>query len=173
MYFFSNSEVYLKYTSFHQKSKSINAVLLKYKQTIYLLLFSNFILHLYFFVGSSRKAWALIDDLKYKWNILEVYLSYTSHTAFSVMEELSILLTYPFYVKKLMPHFWKIFKTQTFQNPNSNLSKLKLFWIYFFLLMLVFVLQWLSLHWEILIMLLSQFPLTFHQIHNGMPHFMA
>ena len=30
-----------------------------------------------------------------------------------------------------------------------------LFWIYFFLLMLVFVLQWLSLHWEILIMLLS------------------
>ena len=36
----------------------------------------------------------------------------------------------------------------------------------FFLLMLVFVLQWLSLHWEILITLLSQFPLTFHQIHN-------
>ena len=35
-----------------------------------------------------------------------------------------------------------------------------LFWIYFFFLMLVFVLQWLSLHWEILIML-SQFPLTF------------
>ena len=36
-----------------------------------------------------------------------------------------------------------------------------LFWIYLFLLMLVFVLQWLSLLWEILIMLLSQFPLTF------------
>ena len=36
-----------------------------------------------------------------------------------------------------------------------------LFWIYFFLLTPVFVLQWLSLHWEILIMLLSQFPLTF------------
>ena len=31
----------------------------------------------------------------------------------------------------------------------------------FFLLTLVFVLQWLSLHWKILIMLLSQFPLTF------------
>ena len=30
--------------------------------------------------------------------------------------------------------------------------------------MLVFVLQWLSLHWEILIMLLSQFP-TFQLIH--------
>ena len=32
-----------------------------------------------------------------------------------------------------------------------------LFWIYLFLLTLVFVLKWLSLHWEILI-LLSQFP---------------
>ena len=32
-----------------------------------------------------------------------------------------------------------------------------LFWIYLFLLTLVFVLQWFSLHWEILIMLLSQF----------------
>ena len=30
-----------------------------------------------------------------------------------------------------------------------------------FLLTLVFVLQWLSVHWEILIILLSQFPLTF------------
>ena len=43
-----------------------------------------------------------------------------------------------------------------------------LFWVYFFLLTLVFILQWLSLHWEILIMLLSQFPLTFYQVHNGM-----
>ena len=47
------------------------------------------------------------------------------------------------------------------------------FWIYFFLLMLVFVLQWLPPHWKILIMLLSQFTLTFHQIHNGMAHFIA
>ena len=39
-----------------------------------------------------------------------------------------------------------------------------------FLLTLVFVLQWLSLHWEILIMFLSELPLTFHHIHNGMPH---
>ena len=31
----------------------------------------------------------------------------------------------------------------------------------------------LSLHWEILIMLLSQFPLTFHHIHKGMPRFIA
>ena len=42
----------------------------------------------------------------------------------------------------------------------------------FFLVMLAFVLQWLSLHWEIL-MMLSQFPLTFHHIHNGRPHLVA
>ena len=42
-----------------------------------------------------------------------------------------------------------------------------------FLLMLLFVLQWLSLHWEILIMLLCQFPLTFYQIYNGMLGFIA
>ena len=46
-----------------------------------------------------------------------------------------------------------------------------LFWIYLFLLTLVFVLQWLSLHWEILIMLSSQFPSNFHHIHSGMPMF--
>ena len=39
-----------------------------------------------------------------------------------------------------------------------------------FLLTLVFVLQWLSLHWESLIMLLSQFSLTFHQIHYDYSH---
>ena len=38
---------------------------------------------------------------------------------------------------------------------------------------LVFVLQWLSLHWEIQIMSLSQFPLTFCQTQNGMPRFIA
>ena len=43
----------------------------------------------------------------------------------------------------------------------------------FILLTLVFVLQWLSLHWEILIMLLSQFPLIFYQIHNEMPRFIV
>ena len=51
-----------------------------------------------------------------------------------------------------------------------------LFWIYFFLLTLIFVLQWLSLYWEILIMLLSQFPLTsqqdapFHRIGHDYSH---
>ena len=47
-----------------------------------------------------------------------------------------------------------------------------LFWISFFLLMLVVVLQWFSLHWEILIML-PQFRLTFHQIQNRMPCFIT
>ena len=48
-----------------------------------------------------------------------------------------------------------------------------LIWSYFFLLMQVFVLQWLYLHWEILMMLLSQFPLTFYQTHNKMPRLIA
>ena len=47
------------------------------------------------------------------------------------------------------------------------------FWIYLFLLMLVFVLQWVSLYWEILIMFLPQFPLTFHHIQNGTSCFIA
>ena len=45
------------------------------------------------------------------------------------------------------------------------------FWIDLFLQMLVFVLLWLSLNWEILIMLWPQFPLTFCQIYNGIPSF--
>ena len=46
------------------------------------------------------------------------------------------------------------------------------FWIYLFLLTLVFVLQWPFLKWEILVML-SQFPLTFYQTQNERPCFMA
>ena len=49
--------------------------------------------------------------------------------------------------------------------------KVLLFWIYLFLLTLVFVPQWLSLHWEILILLLSQFPVAFHQTQMGVPRF--
>ena len=44
-----------------------------------------------------------------------------------------------------------------------------LFKIYPFLVMLVFVLQWLSNHWKILIMLLSQFPLTSIKFTTGCP----
>ena len=58
------------------------------------------------------------------------------------------------------------FPTRT-QTDSHNPGLLDLF-----LLMLVFVLQWLSIHWEILIML-SQFPLTFYHIHSGMPCFIA
>ena len=47
------------------------------------------------------------------------------------------------------------------------------FRIYFFLLTLVLVLQWLSLRREILLKLLSQCPLTFRHIHNGMLRFIA
>ena len=47
------------------------------------------------------------------------------------------------------------------------------FWINFFLLTLVYVLQRLSLHWEILITLLSQFPLTFQKAQDRMPGFIA
>ena len=54
-----------------------------------------------------------------------------------------------------------------------NFSIVLLFWVYFFPLRLLFVLQWLSLHWEIPIMFLCQFPLTFHYIHNEMTHFIA
>ena len=50
---------------------------------------------------------------------------------------------------------------------------LLLFWIYLFLLTLLFDPQWPSFHWEILIKFLSQFPLTYHQIHNGKPRFIA
>ena len=48
-----------------------------------------------------------------------------------------------------------------------------LFWIYLFLLTLVFLLQRLSFNWENLIMLLAQFQLTFHHIHNRMACFIA
>ena len=44
-----------------------------------------------------------------------------------------------------------------------------LFWIYLFLLALVFVLQWPTLHWETLIRLLSQFSLSFRQTQRRCP----
>ena len=48
-----------------------------------------------------------------------------------------------------------------------------LFWVSFFLLILVFLLKWLSLHLENLIMLLPQFPFTFHQTQKGDAYFLA
>ena len=49
-------------------------------------------------------------------------------------------------------------------------SHILLLWICFFILMPVFALQWFP---SILVMLLSQFPQTFHQIDNRIPHFIA
>ena len=46
-----------------------------------------------------------------------------------------------------------------------------LFWIYLFLLTVVFVLLRLSLRWRVI--MLYQFPLTFHHIHYRMPPFIA
>ena len=66
---------------------------------------------------------------------------------------------------------WLRLLTFLLGSQTVNLTVL-LFWIYFILLMLVFVLQWLFLHWESS-MLLSHFPLTFHHIHNEMPCFIA
>ena len=43
----------------------------------------------------------------------------------------------------------------------------------FLLSMVAFDLQWPSLPWEILIMLLSQFPLTFRQTEKGMSYSIA
>ena len=77
-------------------------------------------------------------------------------------------------VKSVVIFWMTLFRWLTFLLGSQTVILIVLlFWIYFFLLTLVFVLQWLSLHWEILIMLLPQFPLTFHHIHNGMPHFIT
>ena len=54
--------------------------------------------------------------------------------------------------------------------PDCDLSLI--FWIELFLLMLVFVVQWLSLSWEILIMLF-QFSFTVCQTQKGMPFFIV
>ena len=67
LYFFSASELYLKYTSFQKKSRSINKVLLKYKQSN-CLFFSVFILY------SSLKAYFYWTSRVQSIN--EVYLKY-------------------------------------------------------------------------------------------------
>ena len=65
-----------------------------------------------------------------------------------------------------------LLKWLTFLSRSQTVILIVLLFLdFFFLLMLEFVLQWLSLHLEILIILLSQFPLTFHQIDNRMPPF--
>ena len=59
----------------------------------------------------------------------------------------------------------------TFLLGSLTVTLIVLFFpVYLSLMMVVFVLQWISLRWDILV-LLSQFPLTFRQTHNGISHF--
>ena len=71
---FSNSQLYFKYTSFQKKSRSVSEVLLEYKQSAFLV-FPVFILHLYFFLGSSLKAYLYWTS--WIWSINEVCLNCT------------------------------------------------------------------------------------------------
>ena len=76
----SNSGVYLKYTSFQKKSWSTYKVLLKYKK-VHFHFFSVFILHLYFSLGSSLKAyfyWTLRV-----WSINDVHLKHKVYFPYS------------------------------------------------------------------------------------------
>ena len=74
-----------------------------------------------------------------------------------LVELIDLLNSVTFFLSQMTLLRWLTF---LLGSPTVILTVL-LFWIYFVLLTLVFVLQWLSFHWEILIMLLSQFPLTF------------
>ena len=56
---------------------------------------------------------------------------------------------------------------------STVICKILFFWISLYLLRLVFVLQWLSFHWEILIRLLSQFTFTFLEAYWRLLHFIA
>ena len=70
-----------------------------------------------------------------------------------------------FYNFSILNDLTQVVNFPTLRSPTVTLTVL-LFWIYLFLLMLVFVLQWLALHWEILIMLLSQLPFSFQKTQN-------
>ena len=61
----------------------------------------------------------------------------------------------------------------SYWDPQLWLSQSSSFGFFFFLLTLAFALQWLSLHWKILIMLFSQFPLTFFWLQKKVPLFIA
>ena len=79
-------------------------------------------------------------------------------------------------IKKIFHSFWRAiiwWKIKIWYRSLTVILTVLLFWIYLFLLMLVFVLQWLSLYWEILTEWLSQFPLNFCQTPREMPCFIA
>ena len=101
----------LEYTSFQKKLRIINEVLLKYKQSIFLGFFV-FILRLYFFLGSSLKAY--FYWISRIWSINKVYLKYTSYIDFPVREwkrsVCSITLPYSIYSLFLPFFVLEIFK---------------------------------------------------------------
>ena len=109
----------------------------------------------------GKTADSFVFDLLYFTQCL-TSLSSINRTFFVFMAWLLLL----FHLRKVSNDL-----TQMVSIPTRILI-VQLFWICFLLLMLVFLLQWLSLHWEILIML-SQFPFTFHQINIDVPRFIA
>ena len=138
--------------------------------------------YLFFFYRSPSSALCMVFD-SISSNIDEVLLINPSANVLSFETLTSIIRTgLPILVELIdLVNFVIIFLSQMtllrglilLLGSQTVILIVLLFWIYFFLLTLVFVLQWLSLHWEILIMLLSQFPLTFQLIQNGMSHFIA
>ena len=81
-------------------------------------------------------------------------------------------LCYNFSIQNDFTQMVRLFPATFLLGSQTVILTVLLFWISIFLPMRAFVLQRLSLHWNILIML-SQFPLTFHHIHNRMIPFIA
>ena len=104
------------------------------------------------------------EELPFSWNLplenpVDSYLCFWlallhSLSYFFFLYQSHFLCLYAWFL--ILFHLRKVSNdlTQMVSIPTWILTVL-LFWICFFLLMLVFLLQWLSLHWEILIMLLS------------------
>ena len=74
------------------------------------------------------------------------WLTYSGGTNFSISNDLTQMVRW-----------------STFVLRSVTVTLTVLVFLDLFLLALVFVLQWVSVHWEILI-IFSQFPLTFHHL---------
>ena len=142
----------------------------------FLLMFSYFLLFLY-----QSPSWSLYTVF---WSIIDEVLLITSSANAFAFGDFNVhhedWLTYHGGTDRPGGRCYNFLSQMTLNRWLTFLLRsltvtlaVMLFWIYFSLLMLVFVLQWLSLHWEILIMLLSQFPLTLQQAESRMPRFMA
>ena len=115
------------------------------------------------FTSSSVFFFASIDDL------LSLPLCMAFDTISSNIDEAlsKVFLYYNFSQMTLLKWLTFLLASMTVAFTVLLLS------IYLFFLMLVFLLQCLLLHWQILIMLLSQFPFTVCQIQKGMPCFIT